>query len=245
VVVGINHCLLMQRGMQLLPSLRDQEEVVMSFFALGIEKATIYSNREVFSPAEVRFHSFVADQQLSLPEAERLVSATDVEERREIVRNMVPAVAAKWETIPIGGIPDRHTFVFGDTGRIVYRAAEIPLAIDWLMFVIEDDSDIRQFGSQIDEFFTDDRLDNVASSIIALSGAAMTPPVAAGIALGKMMVRGFTFFAKGNQDDQLGVIEQSFIRPLHFPQGTRHGVGIQDLSSNMWYDYFIYGTDEM
>jgi hypothetical protein len=44
----------------------------MAFFALGLEKVSLFSNREIIGSAEVRFHSFVADEQLSLPGAEAI-----------------------------------------------------------------------------------------------------------------------------------------------------------------------------
>ena len=82
----------------------------MAFFALGLEKVSLFSNREIIGSAEVRFHSFVADEQLSLPGAEAIQTERDPVARREIVRELVPAVIGKWETIPIQNIPDRHTF---------------------------------------------------------------------------------------------------------------------------------------
>ncbi len=217
----------------------------MSFFALGLEKVTIFNNREFFNSAEVRFHSFVADKQLSLPGAQGILDANTDEERREIVKSLAPQVMGLWETIEITDIPDRHTFVFGDTGRIVYRSSEIPFSLDWFMLAIDDDTDIRQIGDRLGEYLAEERVDRIANAIITLAGATMGPATAAGIVLGKELISGISYLLKGNRDDQLGVIEQSFIKPLHYPQGTRHGVGIQDLSGNMWYDYFIYGTDEI
>ena len=217
----------------------------MAFFALGLEKVSLFSNRKIIGSAEVRFHSFVADEQLSLPGAEAIQTERDSAARREIVRELVPAVIGKWETIPIQNIPDRHTFTFGDSGRILYRSSIIPTSLDWMMLVIEDDRDIQDLGSDIEEFFTDDRLDSAAGAIMTLAGVASSPAAAAGIVLGKMVVKGITFVTQNNEDDQLGVIEQSFIRPLHYPAGTRHGVSVGDLSGNMWYDYFISGTNEI
>lgn len=216
----------------------------MGFFALGIQKATIYSNREWFNTAEVRFHSFASNDQLSLPGAQAIMSATTPADRKKIVHGLAVDVLGLWETINIENIPDRHTFEFGDTGRILYRSQEIPPSLDWFMLVIEDDSDIRSLGNKLDQFLTDTRVDSAADAIVTLAGATGNPAAAAGVVLGKLLLRGITFLLKGNEDDQLGVIEQSFIRELHYPKGTRHGVGVQDLSGNMWYDYFIYGTKE-
>lgn len=215
----------------------------MNFFALGLEKATIYANRE-WGKAEVKFWSFVADQQFSLPQADDILSASKKEEKRTIVRELIPSFLTRWEGITIGHIPDRHTFVFGDTGRILYRAKKIPLTLDWIMFVIEDDTDIRTLGEQLGTFFTDEKVDTIAAAITTLAGLTATPAVAAGIVLAKELIRGVSFVLKKNENDQLGVVEESFIRPRDYPTGTRHGVGVADLSGNMWYDYFIYGIEE-
>jgi len=217
----------------------------MSFFALGLEKITIYNNREWFNSAEVRFHSFVSDGHLSLPQAQSLMDTNSDDERREIVKSLATSVLGLWETINIENIPDRHTFTFGDTGRIVFRSAEIPVSIDWFLLAIESDKDIRELGARMDEYLTNERIDKVANAIATVASATITPAAAAGIVLGKELLSAITFLLKGNKDDQLGVIEQSFIRPLHYPNGTRQGIGVQDLSANMWYDYFIYGTDEI
>ena len=217
----------------------------MGFFALGLEKVTIYNNREWFNSAEVRFHSFVVDRQLSLLKAQDLLDARTASQRRKIVRTLAVNVLGLWQTVEVTDIPDRHTFTFGDTGRILYRSAEIPNSLDWFMVAIDDDSNIRRLGQRLGKYLTDQRADNMANAIVTLIGASMGPATAAGIVLGKELIGGISYLLKGNRDDQLGVIEQSFIRPLHYPSGTRHGVGVQDLSGNMWYDYFIYGTDEV
>ncbi len=217
----------------------------MGFFALGLEKVTIYSNREWFNSAEVRFHSFVADQQISLPEAQGLLDSDSAAKRRKAVRALAARVLGHWQTIEVTNIPDRHTFTFGDTGRILFRSTEIPTSLDWFMLAIDDDSDIRKLGGRLGEYLTNEKADNLSKAIIALAGVTAGPATAAGIVIGKDLISGITYLLKGNKDDQLGVVEQSFIRPLHYPTGTRHGVGIQDLSGNMWYDYFIYGTDEV
>jgi len=218
----------------------------MAFFALGLEKVTIFSNREWwFGEAEVRFHSFATDRQLSLPDAQGLVSAQSLQEKRVLARKLAQDVLGRWETINVENIPDEHTFEFGDTGRILYQSDSIPNRVDWFMLAVDDDRGLRDVGAGLDEFLTDDRTDKIANAIVALASASGNPAAAAGIVLGKQLLKGIAFVLKRNADDQLGVIEQSFIRPLHYPKGTRQGVGVQDLTANMWYDYFIYGTNEM
>lgn len=217
----------------------------MAFFALCLTKATVYNNREWFNTSEVRFHSFVTDGQLSLPEAQGLMDA-DETERRDLIRNtLAPAVLSHWNTITVENIPDRHTFEFGDTGRILFRSNYIPTSLDWFMVVVEDDSDLSRVGDGLINYLTDERVDRVAKGIVGLTHTTMNPATAATIILGKELLGGISFVLRGNPDDQLGVVEQSFIRAVHYPRGAREAVGVQDLSGNMWYDYFLYGTNEV
>jgi hypothetical protein len=214
-----------------------------TFFALGLEKAMIYSTHRWFHTATVKFWSFVADQQFSLPQADDLRRATTDDARRSIVRDQISAALSRWESVEISHIPDRHTFQFGDTGRILYQAASIPMTLDWVMFVIDDKRDVRKLGTDLGAYFTDEKVGTVATAIIEVLGYAVNPAVAAGILLAKEVMKGITYFMKNDEDDQLAVVEQSFIRPRDYPTGKKHGVGVQDLSGNMWYDYFIYGME--
>ena len=202
----------------------------MAFFAFGLEKVTIYSNREWFSSGEARFHSFVSHDQLSLPGAQALLDAKTFDERRTAVKILAQEVVALWETVKIENIPDRHTFEFGDTGRILYRSKNIPTSFDWFMLAVEDDSDIREIGERLGSFLTSNKVDSIAKAIMDLAGKTVNPAAAAGIVLGKFLLKGISSILKGNADDQLGVVEQSFIRPRDYPRGSRHGTGIQDLS---------------
>lgn len=222
----------------------------MSFFALGLEKISIYNNSEgflgLFNKAEVKIYSFVmADKQLNLPDAQKLLNSTSQEEKRKLTKQLAESVMGYWESITIEGIRDRHTIDFGDTGKIVYRSNKIPNSLDWFMLVIESDQDIRDFGTNLSEYLTNDRVDKITNAIVTAASTTLSPAAAAGVVLGKELLSAITFMMKKNKDDQLGVIEQSFIRPLHYPKGTRHGIGIKDVTGNMYYDYFIHGTDEV
>lgn len=215
----------------------------MGFFALGLEQVLIYSDRDWFGYGEVRFHSFVSDQHLSLPGAQALMDATSLTERRAIVKGLTTDVLSLWETIDIENISDHHRFKFGDTGKVLYQSDTIPMRLDWFMVAIDDDGDLRKVGKNLEAFMTDERVDTISSAIVSMANASGNPAAAAGIVLGKQLLKGISFVLKNNSDDQVGVVEQSFVRPLHYPAGTRHGVGVPDLSGNMWYDYFIYGME--
>lgn len=218
----------------------------MGFFALGIEKIKIHKIYEFIGKGEVRFHSFVSDRQLTLPGAQALLNATSASDRKDVVMELATDVISRWESITIDNVKEGHSFEFGDTGRILYRSDSIPQSLDWFMLAIEDDQKVRDLGSRLEEFFSDDRVDKVTGAINTLvtGTSAVSPGAAAGIVLGKTLLSGMTFLMKRKKDDLLAIIEQSFIRQLHYPTGTRYKKEVQDLTANAWYDYFIYGSDE-
>jgi hypothetical protein len=113
------------------------------------------------------------------------------------------------------------------------------------MLAIGNDDDVRKLGANIDQVLPDSQADSLAANIMALASVAASPQAAAAIAVAKVLIRGVTFFLKNNENDQLGLIEQSFVRQLHYPDGKRTKAGVQDLTGNMWYDYTIFGTDEV
>ena len=214
----------------------------MSFYLI-LDRAKIHRKFDVLG-AEIRFYSFVNAGQLSLPGLDALMGTEDVTELRDRVRRMGREVLARWESIRVDHVRAGHTFLFGDTGRVLYRSDAIPTSLDWIMLVIEDDRDVRNLGSRIDELLPDDTVDQLAGHMRTFKGATQTPAAMAGVALSKALIRGVTHVLKGNGNDQIGVVEQSFVRELHYPDGKRMAKEVQDLSGNMWYDYTIFGTVE-
>ncbi len=214
------------------------------FFALGIEKMQIVSNREWIGNAEVKFWSFASDEKIQLPVADDFADKP-LEEQRETVKSAADAVVGMWEGIEVDGIEDGHTIRWGDTGVILFQRDYIPMMMNWTMFALEKDRDIREMGSVVREHLTDDKVDSIVGSIMTIAGSSASPASAAALTLGKHVMQAVTGSMMSNQDDQLAVIQQSFIRPRHYPTGTRQGVGVQSMKGNAWYDYFIYGMSEM
>ncbi len=214
----------------------------MSFFLI-LDKAQIHKKHELLHAAEVKFYSFTADGLLSLPELDAVLSASDPQTKRAEIREASKQILNSWESIEVHHVKADHIFNFGDTGRVLYRSPTIPETLDWIMLVIEVDKDIRSLGEKIDQILPDSQVDSLGSSILKLASKASTPQTAAAIAITKALIRGVTLFMKNNENDQLGLIEQTFIRQLHYPTGKRSADGVQDLTGNMWYDYTIFGFD--
>ncbi len=214
----------------------------MSFFLI-LDRVQIHKKHELLNAAEVKFYSFIADGLLSVPELDAVLSASDPQSRRAEIREATKQILNRWESIEIHNVKAGHIFDFGDTGRILYRAPAIPETLDWIMLVIEIDKDVRHLGEKIDQILPDSQVDSLGASILKLASKAPSPQTAAAIAITKALIRGVTVFMRNNENDQLGLIEQSFIRQLHYPKGKRSADGVQDLTGNMWYDYTIFGID--
>jgi hypothetical protein len=214
-----------------------------AFFAMGIEKMQIVSNREWIGNAEVKFWSFASDEKIQLP-VEDTFASQSLDEQRAAVRSAADTVLGMWEGIEIDNVEDGHTIRWGDTGVILFQRDYIPMMLNWTMFAMESDDDIRQMGSAVQNFLTDERVNSIAGSIRAIAGTSASPASAAALTLGKQVMQAVTTNMMGNEDDQLAVIQQSFIRPRDYPAGTRQGVGVQSMKGNAWYDYFIYGMSE-
>ncbi len=214
----------------------------MSFYLL-LYRARIYKKFETLNAAEAKFYSFVADGMLSLPELEELLAAADPADKRELVRRMGEQVLGRWESVQVDHVEAGHTFRFGDTGKILYRAPTIPQSLDWVMLVIESDQDVRELGDRIGQVLPDARANSLVRDLKALASTAASPQAAAAVAVAKAVIAGVTTILKGNKNDQLGLIEQSFVRELHYPDGVRVSGDVQDLTGNMWYAYTLFGVE--
>lgn len=214
----------------------------MSFFALGIERLKIISNREWFGSAEVKFWSFASDEGWEFPKFESFQSLSETD-RNLLVQKALKSVAQGWTSHEYQYVSDEQVITYGDTGVILYERENIPNRLHWTMFGLESDEQVRNLGAALDDFFTEDRVNSIAKAVLAVTATAASPVTAAALVLAKHSMQGVTTLLKGRGDDQIALIRQSFIRPLHFPTGTRHGVGVSSLLGNMWYDYFIYGIE--
>lgn len=214
----------------------------MSFYLI-LDKVQINKKHELFNTAEVNFWSFVNDGMMSLPSLDILLSTEDPASQRTKVKEMAKFVLNKWIGVKVQNVKAGHFFNFGDTGKILFQSEKIPEFLDWIFLAIEDDTDVRDLGSDIDKVLPDDQIDSLATSIITIAAASVNPQAAAAIAIAKALVRGITYFMKNDKNDQLGLVEQSFIKELHYPNGKRTSAGNTDLTRNMMYDYTIFGIE--
>jgi hypothetical protein len=213
---------------------------------LRLEEAKIHKKYEWLNTAEVKFYSFAADQNLTLPELDRVMAAADPGNVREHIRAAAVEILQRWEGVTVCNVRKNHRFSFGDTGKVVYDAPSMPHRLDWLLLAVEIDRDIRSLASHIDAILPNDQVDTIAARLSAFiranPGAAH---IDAARALGKLLVRSVTYFMKKNENDQVGLVEQSFVREIDFPTGRRCADDVQDLTGNMWYTYTLLADESL
>ncbi|ERN41565.1 hypothetical protein KR51_00017830 [Rubidibacter lacunae KORDI 51-2] len=209
---------------------------------LRLEKVKIHKKFEPlpFDKAEVKFYSFVADESLSIPELDVLLASTDPSTVRAQIKDVSKAILDRWESVLIENVKKNHVFTFGDTGKVIYRSTTIPESLDWLMLVVEIDRDIQNLSDRIDEILPEASADKLAENLAPLAELEALPQLDAARAISKFLLRSVTTFMKNNKNDQIGLIEQSFVRKFDYPDGRREGDEIQDLTGNMWYTYKLF-----
>lgn len=216
----------------------------MNRFFLKIDRAQIHKKYEPFSRAEVKFYSFAADQDLSIPELDIAMGTESHERIRDAIRPAVEQLMGRWESVLIENVRKDHVFEFGDTGKVFYAAGTVPPRVDWIMLAVESDRHIRDLRAHLTEILPDDEVDSIARNVVTLMGRGMNPGAEAVLSLAKFAMKALTRFMAHNGNDQVGYVEQSFIKALHYPRGDRSAQGVQDLTANMWYDYTIFAVPQ-
>ena len=219
----------------------------MGIFVHMLDRVQIDNPREGFfsGSAEVRFYSFSHTEMFSLPELNDLLSTQDPDAARDKVRGVAQSLMGHWTSIEARHIGPGHVFDF-ESGKCLLRLDKIPDFLEWQMLVLESDKDVRDLGNMIQEILPDEKVDTIASSVLTLAGG-LTPAGAttkAAITLTKFLFNGVTRVLMANENDQIGLVSQSFIRPLHYPNGSRTKALVDDLTRNMWYDYTLFGTED-
>lgn len=96
----------------------------------------------------------------------------------------------------------------------------------------------------VDELLREPDLSSFTTSLLSLvnaGSAVANPAYAAGIAMGKFVAQASARRLMKKGDRELGAVVTSFVRPEHYPQGIRESHEIVDMTSNMFYDYIIFG----
>lgn len=219
-------------------------------FYFRINKVRIIDNREsgfLFFKrdlAEIKLVSFITTGNTSFPDLDPFLKETDPAKKKQLAAAMVAQVVNNRILATVDKVKDDQTITFGDTGYVVFQTDRIPLDFNWCLVALEDDGDVRNVGSSIDEVIKNPDFDSFASNLAVLVGAVTNPAFTAGVAIAKFVAEIVANNLRKNKDDLAGLLYMSLNRPEHYPHGERKRDEVADLTGNMLVDYSLFGFDE-
>jgi hypothetical protein len=80
--------------------------------------------------------------------------------------------------LEVNGVKDKQSMLFGDSGLVIYSSELIPDRLDIQLWVIESDSDIRNFVIEVDRVLDSDAFKTLFATVEAT--LAITSPVISG-----------------------------------------------------------------
>lgn len=218
-------------------------------FYFRINKVRIIDNRErgfLFfrrDLAEIKLVSFITTGDTSFPDLDPFLTETDPEKKKQLAAAMVAQVVSNRILATIDNVKDDQTISFGDTGYVVFQANTIPQDFNWCFVALEDDDDIRDVGSSIDEVLQNPGFDAFASNLAVLVGAATNPAFTAGVVVAKFVAEVVADNLKKKKDDLAGLLYMSLNRREHYLHGKRSRDDVADLTGNMFVDYSLFGFE--
>lgn len=223
-------------------------------FFFRVNKITIFHNREARKilglfgkrrKAEIRILSFVTTEFTELPNLSDLNKTTDPAAQKRIIEQAVASVVGSRQLTTVENVGTNHKLTFGDTGYVVYQSEKIPDHLDWLLLVLEDDTDVRDDAKMVQAIVGHPEFGDLSNNLIgAISkGALANPAFAVASEIGKFAVNLLTEKGKKNKDDQVGLMYLSLNRPEHYPFGERKKDDVADLTGNILVDYSLFGVD--
>jgi len=211
-------------------------------FTLRLKELQILDNREI-GKAEVKIFSFIASNDISVPALDEYFKEIDKPKREKFLKEISRQVVSTKILTQVDYIKDNHLIEFGDTGKSLWTINYIPRSFNWTSLVLESDEDIREFGKKVDDLVTSDEFNSFIPNILTVASISINPVATAYIEIGKFILRQISSNLMKNKDDQIGLIDQSFIREFDYPGLRREAFGVYDLSRNMLYSYLIFGQE--
>ncbi len=207
-------------------------ETTKGFLGLGRDLAT------------VQLWSLIVSGNMDLPNLDELLKTTDPQRKKELVMDIVKAVAATRRLTPIESVKDNQTAFFGDTGYVLYQSKEIPEDFSWQFTAIKLNDRTRDVGAEILGVVNHQEFGSFANSLPALIGGTMNPGYTAAVEVGKFIFSIVGDVLSKKRDQQIGLLYMSLDRVEHYPHGVRNSQDVVDLTGNMYVDYAIFGYDD-
>lgn len=194
--------------------------------------------------ANVHIYSFITTGNDELPALKDFTKAKAKEEQIAMIKEAVAQVMSSRIFTPIENIKDEHELTFGDTGIVLYQAPKIPADFNWQLVVIGSKDKIRTEAQMLNDVFNDDTFESFLANILTVLTVSLNPAITAGIEIGKYLTSFILNQYAKKQDDQLGIVYQSWNRQEHYTHGKRFKDGVNDLTKNMVYDYSMFGFEQ-
>lgn len=193
--------------------------------------------------ANVQVYSFITTGDDSLPALKGFTTAKPKEEQKQMIIQAVAQVMTARIFTPIENIKDEHELTFGDTGIVLFQSDVIPADFNWQLVVIGSKEKVRTQAQMLKDVMEHDSFDGFINNILLVMSVAVNPIVTAGVEIGKYLTSFILSQYANKQDDQLGIVYQSWNREEHYKHGKRFKDGVNDLTKNMVYDYSMFGFD--
>jgi hypothetical protein len=231
-------------------------------FYTRINKIKVFDNREGFlglfnRSAEMRIYSYVRGLTALAPPTvgleyttgialSELMALPDEAARKQRLVDAVIAEAGHLSQsayLEVNGVKDKQSMLFGDSGLVVYSSDCIPDRLDIQLWVIESDSDIRNFVIEVDKVLESDAFKALFATAEATL-AVMNPVLSGVVAVAGVVVNILRQKLRANKDDLVGYWQASFNRAEHFPHGARDKQDVYDTTGNILVDYTLFGFEK-
>jgi hypothetical protein len=227
-------------------------------FYLRINKIKVFNNREGFlglfnRGAEMRIYSYASNpggqvEPYVLPalSVSGLLSMNEKEREEKLLEQVLAEAGlfAQSKYLEINDVKDNQSLLFSDSGLVIYSSEQIPDRLNMQLWVIESDSDVRNFALDTDRVVDSDAFKGL---LIAVETAlTVTNPVLSGIiGIGAVVANLLRQKLRANKDDLVGYWQITLNRTEHYPHGTRDRQDTADTTGNILVDYTLFGFENV
>jgi hypothetical protein len=215
----------------------------------------VFDNREGFlgllnRGAELRIYSYLTpgpspkERGVGVVQLSDFVQLSEKEREEKLVEQVLleAGVLAQTKSLEINGVKDNQSLTFGESGLVVYSSEQIPDELNIQLWVIESDTDIREFALDADQVLDSAAFKGLFAAVeVAL---AVTNPIVSGaIAVGGVVTDLLRRKLRANKDDLVGYWQTSLNRAEHYPHGVRDKQDVYDTTGNILVDYTLFGYE--
>ncbi len=204
-------------------------------------RKTLFRKRD---RTDVEIYCFVTSGTHPLPALKGLTAESDENKKNAMLKKAVQQAIDTRIFTPVENVKDNHVLTFGDTGFVLYEDDKIPNDFHFQLVLIGSRSKQRNTAKLLQEVANDVEFPDFLKSAGQLVGVSANPAVAVGAAIGKFLTGYLLRIASEQDDDQLGLVYQSWNRIEHYPHGERKRDDNLDLTGNIRYDYSLFGFEK-